>query len=245
MKLLHPFLRLCFTAFLFQILLMQHLSAQPSKTNDTWLIKLISIRSFGSIKTFDAPIDYSITKSKISYERRGKLNIVRFDLKKRWIIDKDKKTYTERVLGYQDTSKKVIPITKAGLEYEPDYYWEIKDLGRDSVINGWKCHLFVAFGDADYSDRTVYFWSTHDLPSNLEILNEKSFRDILPGTDVSDKLFEHIKPLNAGVVIYLKDFERPSIVRDPIILEYKVDKVEPLNKMDISFELPEGLKKLN
>jgi hypothetical protein len=114
--------------------------------------------------------EYWLADNKTYQKRNHRVFITRKDLGLIWSIDSREKTYSERKIEIQsdleEESKDKSEHNEAQKEnihslrfsYEPDYDWEIKESDEVEDINGFPCNLFLAEGDADFSEINLKFW---------------------------------------------------------------------------------------
>lgn len=119
-----------------------------------------------SIKYTD---EYWLTDNKVYQKRNHRVFITRKDLGLIWSIDSRKKTYSERKIeipsdlekdSEEKSEKKEVQkadIHSLGFHYEPEYDWEIKETDEVKDINDISCRLFIAEGDADFSEINMKF----------------------------------------------------------------------------------------
>jgi hypothetical protein len=104
--------------------------------------------------------EYWITDDK-TYERRGgRVIINRKDGGLRWVIDMEKRTYseTQSTAPARNVKSEGEDIRTAGFSYEPEFAWKVADGRKVSTINGRRCRLTTATGTDDFAEMTVKLW---------------------------------------------------------------------------------------
>lgn len=154
----------------------------------------------GSTRTLKA--EYWITDDK-TYEMRGpRVTIVRKDLGVRWVIDSQKKTYSEtRLTSPAKKETTVEDIHTAGFSYEPEFAWTVKDSAEASTINGRSCRLTLAMGTDDFAEMTLKLWLCH---TNRPALERKANVSVLDGA-----LFSYENPVTFATELLSK---RPDML---------------------------------
>jgi hypothetical protein len=187
-----------------------------------------------------------ITDNKVYVKTSRFITITRYDLKKKWIILPEQKRYFEEPIDWPIPSDKNNEIQskqtihEVGWDYIPQFDWIIEKTDQKEDINGWECQKIIAYGDADYEEKTIEIWASKDRPINIERLNNiallanEEWKNIFQTSPELKKLFM-VKTKHTNV----------NDIAPTMYYEETIIKAEIADPPQNIYELPEGLEKVN
>jgi len=171
--------------------------------------------------------------------------ITRHDLGKRWTLAIRAKRYLEEPI---EQERKAEPVQKPervqelGWSYRPQFEWAITDTTQEKTINGRKCRLYLARGEADYAEETRELWLTKDLPVDVGRMAEHAVR---PDDEPFWRaLYQEFPGLKHSIPLETEVKSEPAIA-PATAFHYKVDTVESAAPPPGTYEIPEGFRKVN
>lgn len=193
--------------------------------------------------------EYWIAKDKTYRKADTFIWITRKDLGLAWSINLRDNSYIEEKIttpekSAQAPSEKEVDIHTLGWEYKPQYYWSIKETGEKKDINGIRCELVTAHGEADFSEISLDVWlvTEANIPGSAELYDLTV--DALKGDMVRSAIVEVLMKFKNRAPIH-----RIEIIENPIAPTIRqesqvktLEKTEPPPKI---YELPDGLKKIS
>ena len=181
-----------------------------------------------------------------SYSKvRDRIVITREDLGVRWYIEPARKTYMEIKLGEGSGSGEEEPedIHTVGQYYYPEYDWEVKDTGEERVINGFRCRLFSAVGDADYADIKAEYWLCLDKNAAGGATYGAYMRKQFQGDRQRPGLFDLLRKHDGGFPVFREETIENAIA-PTMVYKIRLLELREAEAPDGIFDLPEGFKKM-
>ena len=177
-----------------------------------------------------------------TYVNEGRFVMVeRYDLGKRWRIAPQKKLYFEEPLV--SSKKKTVEIDTSiqhkGWEYEPVYEWILTEGQQQDVVNGFRCRLVIADGDAEYSTDSLEIWLTDEVPIDIKRFNERMVSVYLDWKKVGRAGLA----LKKSFVIKCLDKQLPPIGSE-MVSESLIKTVEKGTPPPNIYAIPEGFEKV-
>ena len=141
---------------------------------------------------------------------------------------------------HKETQKE--DIHSLGFHYEPDYDWEIKETDEAKDINNFPCRLFLAEGDADFSEIKLKFWVSTDsqFPGAAELhdfMLEQLERDI-----DQEPILETLKKYENSFPVHHELIVERAIART-LHYETNLTTLEMAEAPEGIYDLPPDLKK--
>jgi len=146
---------LCFLLF---VLAQVRPAAQPAPA-----LHLVAESRFTYMASTQTTTSEQWLAESMTYETRGaRVIITRQDRGVRWVIDTQKRTYSETTLAPgSDAAKPETAnesIHTAGFSYEPVFAWTVTQTAETATVNGRTCRLTTADGVADFAGISMKLW---------------------------------------------------------------------------------------
>ncbi|RPI26662.1 MAG: hypothetical protein EHM61_11070 [Acidobacteria bacterium] len=171
--------------------------------------------------------------------------ITRYDLGKRWTLAIRAKRYLEEPI---EQEKKAEPVAKPqrvqelGWNYRPQFEWTIAATTQEKVIDGRKCRLYLAHGEADYADETRDMWLTKDLPIDVGRMAKHAVRP--DDEPLWQALCQAFPDLKHSISLETEVKSEPAIA-PASVSHFKVHTIESAAPPPGIYEIPEGFRKVN
>lgn len=186
----------------------------------------------------------------MTYEKRGnRITINRNDRAVRWVIDTQKRTYSETALVPQKNSAKPGTVREevhtAGFDYEPEFSWTVSRTAETAKILGRACRVTSASGTADFAGVEMKLWLCRSKEPSLErkanapILEMARFRYQDPLTFGLDLLSKQPDMVLMSLETTVDPPIAPRMLHQVKVLTFEKGPPPPG-----TFDLPSGLQKI-
>ncbi len=174
---------------------------------------------------------YAKDKIRIENPKNDQVTILRFDLKKVYLISPQKKTYAEMTLDeFRQLAKMGMAMLKqAGAQVT------VRKTGETQTINGYKCYAV----EVDNAGIKQKMWFSKDLKIGKELYFD--YLKKMPEVAEAAKLIYQDKDIE-GIPVLVET--EVHVMGNTIKSTTKLLKIEKMNPPAKVFELPSGLKKV-
>jgi hypothetical protein len=186
-----------------------------------------------------------LTEGKSYSKVRNRIVITREDLGVRWYIEPARKTYMEIKLEEGSGTREEEPedIHTVGMYYSPEYDWEVEDTGEEKVINGFRCRLFSAVGDADFADLKAKYWVCLGKNSKGGLEYGNYMKDQLKDDPQRPRLHDILSKHKGSFPVYREE-NIENAIAPTMVYKIRLLELQEAEAPAGIYDLPEAFKKM-
>jgi len=186
----------------------------------------------------------------MTYEKSGNwIIIIRGDRAVRWVIDTQKRTYSETPVAPQREPAKPGTATEdihsAGFDYEPEFAWTVTKTAETATMHGRNCGKTSAEGIADFAGIRMDLWLCRSKEPSLEskanapLIDMARLRYENPATFLRDFLSRQPDMVLMSLEATVDPPIAPRMIHQVRVLTFEKAPAPPG-----IFDLPSGLQKM-